>query len=312
MEQKMKNTFILLILLFQLMWAQNQGGMAGAFLRTGMGARQMGMGGAAVAQTTPDAMSFFYNPAQLPLLQHKTVGFGYQFLSLDRAISHMGISLPLKPSGGLSLNWIHAGIRNLNSYNTYGEQTGEIGYGNEAFYTSFSQSIKNRVFIGINFKFLWQHFGDGSDDFSYSDKGKAFDFGALVKLPWNLTAATVLYNVGGTTKSNTNDLYERGLEIEEKLPLLWAAGLNYQTPVENLAVELNYVTSNHGQKDIRVGGEWEYRDVFVRAGLEDDRFHAGAGFFKKLDRMILGLNYAFVPGFVGEGASHLFSWQFLF
>ncbi len=308
----MKKILIILLLIFQISLAQNQGSMAGAFLRTGMGAREMGLAGATLAFTSPDAMSFFYNPAQLPLLKNKTVGFGYQFLALDRAVSHIGISLPLKPTGGLSLNWIHAGIKNLRSYNSYAEDTGEIGYGDEAFYASFSQSIKNKVYVGINFKFLWQHLGDGTDDFSYRDNGKAFDFGMLIKLPYNLSAATVLYNAGGTTKSNTNNIYEKGMEIVEKLPLYWAIGLNYKTPVENLVVEMDFITSNHGKKDIRIGGEWEYKDVFVRTGLEDDRFHAGAGFFKKMSTMTLGLDYAFVPGYVGEGVSHIFSWQFLF
>ncbi len=309
----MKKIIVILLLLTGVVTAQDQGGSAGAFLRSGWSAEAMSMGGVQTAWTEPGGASFFYNPALLPMLENKVVSFSTAFMALDRNMAHIGVSLPLQPTGGVSLNWIHAGVKDIRSYNSYGEDTGELNYGDEAFYTSFSQVFKEKYFVGISFKLLWEHFGDGTDEFSYKSIGKAFDLGFLAKLPYDLAVGVAIRNLGGTVSSNTNDIYDRGMEIEEKLPVYYSMGVNYITPIENLTVEMDVQLTDLGQKDILTGLQYNWHEVFIRAGLQDTRFHAGAGFYKKITPdLTMGLDYAFVPEFVGEGATHLFSWKFMF
>ena len=65
-NNKIKIAICILAFLFvnNLILAQGDGGQAGAFLRYGIGARAMGMGGAFVA-VSDDASGLYWNPAGL-------------------------------------------------------------------------------------------------------------------------------------------------------------------------------------------------------------------------------------------------------
>ena len=69
----------------------DDGILAGAFMRMGLGARANAMGNAytGVAEGTVAA---YYNPAGIPFLETRQVMLSYRFLSLDRNFNYIGFS----------------------------------------------------------------------------------------------------------------------------------------------------------------------------------------------------------------------------
>ncbi|MEJ2052065.1 MAG: hypothetical protein P8Y60_19910, partial [Calditrichota bacterium] len=110
-------TFTILIIFLGIspVFAEGNGGYAGAYLRLGLGARAIAMGNAQVA-TADNGFGFYYNPAALPYLQKLSANFSYSFLSLDRRFAYVGLSTPIKPEAGLSIGWIFSGVGDLKSY----------------------------------------------------------------------------------------------------------------------------------------------------------------------------------------------------
>ena len=83
------------------------GGYADAFLRLGLGARAMGMGGAFVA-VADDATGGFFNPAGLVQITKRTFGASYRKMTLDRRLSYVAYNHPVRDEATISLAWINA------------------------------------------------------------------------------------------------------------------------------------------------------------------------------------------------------------
>ncbi|NIR52382.1 hypothetical protein GWO43_27470, partial [candidate division KSB1 bacterium] len=107
------------------LFAEGNGGFAGAFLRVGLGARALAMGNAQVANPE-NGYGGFYNPAGLPHLQKLTFAISYSSMSLDRRFNYVGLATPVKPFGGLSAGWIYSGVGNIRAYDSRGADVGEI------------------------------------------------------------------------------------------------------------------------------------------------------------------------------------------
>ena len=109
----MKTRLILIISIFifcssTAIYADTNGGYAGAFLRMGLGAEAMAQGDAMVARAS-SGFAGYYNPAGLANIRNRTFATSYSHLALDRQLNYVRLSFPLKPTAGLSLSWINAG-----------------------------------------------------------------------------------------------------------------------------------------------------------------------------------------------------------
>jgi len=76
--------------------AGSNAGMAGAFLRMGLGARALALGDVGVA-IPGDGYGLYYNPATLPYLKERALLTTYTYLALDRHLNFVGFALPLHP-----------------------------------------------------------------------------------------------------------------------------------------------------------------------------------------------------------------------
>jgi hypothetical protein len=77
--------------------ASNAQGQAAAYLKFGVDARILGMGGVGSA-TSKDVNSTYWNPAGLSHLKHREIGAMHTSLSLDRDYNYIGYAAPLKNS----------------------------------------------------------------------------------------------------------------------------------------------------------------------------------------------------------------------
>ncbi|GAB4228849.1 MAG: hypothetical protein Kow00108_27320 [Calditrichia bacterium] len=303
--------FMIILLAINIMLA-NSGSEAGAFLRHQFGAVESGRGGISVAWDEISGYSFFYNPSLLPQTSERFATMAFQFLPLDRQIYSAGINLPLPPTGALSFNIIHVGVRNLFAYNSLGENLGEIDFGDDIFYASFAQKINRRLYVGINLKYIIESYKGNDVDFEYNAKGRGLDLGVYSPVNDKIGVGFVMSNIAGQIRSNTGDLFERGLEIVDKFPVTFSLGGRYNIR-KNIKFGADYKWNSKGKKDLLTGIEGNFNGISIRTGLFDGHFNAGMGFVKKISRKFsLRIDYGFVSGLENEGASHLFNWNFVF
>lgn len=304
-------TVLIMSIFIKPVFAEGNGGYAGAYLRIGLGARAIAMGNAQVA-TANHGFGFYYNPAALPYLQKLSANFSYNFLSLDRRFAYVGLSTPIKPQAGFSIGWIYSGVGDLKSYDSRGVETGSIDHGQHAIYFSFGKMIMpDRLSVGISAKYLREGISD--PDFDYHGKGFGIDLGALFRVNSDLTLGFQIKDLNGKLKSNTNKIFERGIDRDNEFPVSSRLGIYYITPYPWARVAYDFEWSTAGEEKNHFGLEFVIPGVAGRIGYDNDHFTFGGGL--EIDQYLkikAILNYAFVASVVDEGSSHIFTWQFSF
>jgi hypothetical protein len=301
---------LLLVFAGQIM-AEGNGGYAGAFLRIGLDARSVGMGNAQVA-AADHGFGFYYNPAALPFLEKFAANFSYHFLSLDRRFSYIGVSAPLKPQAGFSLGWIYSGVGDIQGYDSRGMESDKISHGLHAIYFSFGIFIiPEKLSVGLNAKYLLESLSD--PEFEYDGKGFGGDLGLFLRPLKDLSLGYQIKDLNAKLKSNTNKIFERGLERDNEFPLSQRIGFFYHTPVRWARVAYDFEWSTASEEKNHLGLEFTIPGVAARLGYDNDHFTFGAGLqIDKYLKIKAKLDYAFVTSVIDEGVSHLFSWQLAF
>ena len=308
-----KNIFVVWILLLPaILFASENGGFAGSFLRMGVGARAISMGNTGVAHPT-NAYSTFYNPASFGLIEDHLVGLSYSFLSLDRRFEFVSFSMKVPPEAGFSISWIESGVGDLKSYNSIGEVTGDINQSANAVYFSFGRKFSDKLSIGVSLKILFEFINDGTDEFDYSSNGVGFDIGILYKINDDLILGGLVKDIKSKFKANTDKIFERGGTTIDKFPVSSKIGAFYHTPLQWLRAAYDFEWSNKGLKKHHLGLEAVHgKNLALRIGLDGDNIVFGGGLDFMIFKTASYLDYAFVPSIIDEGSSHVFSWQILF
>ena len=302
----------LFIVIPVILWASENGGYAGSFLRMGVGARAISMGNTGVAHPT-NAYSAFYNPAAFGFTKDHLVGLSYSFLSLDRRFEFVSFSMKVPPGAGFSIGWIESGVGDLKSYNSIGEVTGDINHSANAVYFSFGRQFGERLSVGVSLKILFEFINDGTDEFDYSSNGVGFDLGVLYMIMDDLMVGGQIKDINSKFKANTDKIFERGGTTIDYFPVTYKIGAFYRTPLEWLNAAYDFEWSNKGLKKHHLGLEAVYgKNLSVRLGLNGDDIVFGAGLDFTIIKTLSYLDYAFVPSIIDEGSSHIFSWQIMF
>ncbi len=316
---------LVFLMLYSFSFAEGNGGFAGSFLRIGLGARALGMGNAQVAGAV-NGFGMFYNPAALPRLQNRLFSLSYSFLSLDRRFDYIGISAPLPPFAGFSVGWIYSGVTDLRSYNSRGEDTGELSNGLNAVYFSFGLNLIQMIqqsgqlkgarpdllSIGLSVKYLRESVDDHAD-FNYVGSGLGVDLGVMVTPAESFSFGYQIKDINSNLRSNTNKIFERGSITKNRFPLIQKVGIWYRTPYKGVSLAYDFEWSDAGQEKHHVGAEFATRGAVGRVGYDNNHLTLGGGLDFRVYRHIkLLLDYAFVDSVIDEGVSHVFSWQFIF
>ncbi|HED11195.1 MAG TPA: hypothetical protein ENJ10_10950 [Caldithrix abyssi] len=317
--QKQKSSLLasaMLLVLLAVMTLPAQinhhGGRAGAFLRIGLGGRSMAMGNTGAAMPG-GAYAFFSNPALTGLEGKKVAALSGNFMSLDRYAYFAGYTAPVPPKAAVALGWLTSGTGNLRSYNSIGQDVGGINHAMHAIYGTFMRTFGPDLRVGANLKMVIENINDGTAEFDYSALGVGGDVGLYYRWSDNLGLALVVENMGVDLKANTEKIFSRGGNTSFSLPVIYKAGMFYNTPLSWLNVAYDFVTSDQSEFEHRLGVEALYSEnIALRMGFNGTRFTYGAGMDFKFMGKVSYLDYVFASSVVDEGASHLFSWQFFF
>jgi hypothetical protein len=189
--------------LVQAQDSDNKSGSAAAqFLKIGVGARAMALGGAIVA-STDDAFSLYWNPSALTKVSHVTVAGVYTNWFADIDHQFLGLVIPVNQSSVVGfqatlLTMDEMEITTINDPHGTGEffEARDLAIG-----VSYAVRLTNYFSVGITGKYIQQEiYNEIASTF-------AFDFGSVLDVPFRgLKLGMRFSNFGGKLQLDGRDL----------------------------------------------------------------------------------------------------------
>ncbi len=250
-----------------LMAADALGGAA-AYLRSGAGARALGMGGAAVA-LVDDVTATVWNPAGLSRMGVYATQFGSMtsFLTQDRSLNYLAFAQHFEGYGDLGLAVQHYALDKIDGFDSLGNRTGSFSDQEAALGLSYANLIDYRFRYGLTVRGLWQGLAEA----------RAFGYGGDLGLQYQPSLASD---------------FRVGLNLQNPVAALtWDSGR--QDPVAPnlklgladkafngrvaLAADLDVPLGSDGAMSPHLGAElWFIPGLAGRVGLNRRDFTAGA------------------------------------
>jgi hypothetical protein len=190
---------LLVLLLAQTGAAQERkAGLTGAaFLKIGVGARQVAMGGATTA-LTGDVNQMFYNPAGMAMKdQVLQASFSYNKWIADIGHNSAAVSYNFQDIGTVGVGFITFGISGIPAFrdiptdpavppNPAESLTSDsYDYRDMAYQVSFSRYVMDNLSLGVTFKGVTQKIDDQSTTAYALDFGSVYNIGVL---DWTIAA----------------------------------------------------------------------------------------------------------------------------
>ncbi|MBI2619829.1 MAG: PorV/PorQ family protein [Ignavibacteriales bacterium] len=286
----------------------NKGGRtAFQFLKIGVGARQVALGEACIANVR-DVNSAFWDPAGLSGVSFAEASVGYTTLFADLRYY----------TGAAAVRWAEVGVFAL-SYASldYGDipealvsgqngssdtRTGSTFSGSDLMVGfSFSREFTDHLSIGGTVKLLREQL------FNHSVSLTAFDVGTFYNTGFNeISLAMTAQNFAGSVKWLANSDREEGYDI----PLIFRIGTSVSLigngnsfidlGVEHaITVTFDAVHTNDYAERFHLGAEYTFSDVLtLRGGYKFNYEEGNASFGVGLQRQVSGINVRFDYAFV--------------
>ncbi len=304
------------------------GKYAGEFLALGVGGRQLGMGGAAVAFTN-DVTSGYWNPAGLAAINFPQLVFMHaEHLGGIVGYDYAAVAFPFQTNKSFGVSIIRLGVADVpdtravwdNSRNDFTDDAKRLGVDmlisrfNAADYAaifSYAARATQTFSYGINAKVIYRNIGKFA-----SAKGIGFDIGLRYQTVQGIWLGASLHDVTTTLVSwstGRNELIAptaklgTAYSIEAlygRLTLGADADVRFEGRRGSANLHIGNVSFN-----LRGGAEYAYENVVAfRAGMDDiGRLTLGAGI--KLSKLNIDYAFAKFDGTDQIGNSHRISLQ---
>ncbi|MCX6121385.1 MAG: hypothetical protein NTX44_07160 [Ignavibacteriales bacterium] len=247
----------------QLQSSSSVGGLAGAPMRMGFGARGMAMGNAMTAVINGDLQSY-YNPAIVPFESEPTAIAAYGVLSLDRRLNYLSYTKNLKPDAGFSLSILNAGVGNIDGRDRDGIHTETYSTSENAFSLSFGLRPAPKFAFGVTAKILYYSLFEGMKSTS-----AGIDVGVIYVLSQEVTLGAVVQDINAKYKWDSSQLYgQLGNSSSDYFPLRKRIGVSWM-PTDYPLIVSGEFESIGSALYIRVGSEVKvYDGVYIRGGID--------------------------------------------
>ncbi|MEK6754512.1 MAG: hypothetical protein AABZ02_00005, partial [Bacteroidota bacterium] len=170
-----------------------------------------------------DEVTGYYNPALVPFQTHPTAMIAVGFLPLDRNLNFVSYSQSLRPSGGVSVGIINAGVSNLEGRNRDGLVTDTYSTSENEFLLSFGIKVADKVAVGVSAKIFYYSLFEG-----VASTTVGFDLGLVYTLDDQWTVGLVIHDINSKYKWDTSQLYGReGNTTVDRFPLRRKIGVAY-------------------------------------------------------------------------------------
>jgi hypothetical protein len=247
----------------QLQSGSSIGGLAGAPMRMGFGARGIAMGNTMSAIINGDIQAY-YNPAGLPFESAPTAVAAYSVLSLDRRLNFLSYTQSLKPNAGISLSIINAGVGDIDGRDGDGVHTQTYSTSENSIMFSFGLQPVPKFSLGITLKVLYYNFVEGTKSTT-----AALDIGALYLLTEEFTLGAVVQDINSKYKWDSSPLYGiNGTSSVERYPLRKRIGISWSPSKYSLLISGEFEAIGSATF-VRIGSELEiYDGVHLRGGID--------------------------------------------
>ena len=226
-----------------------------AFLKLGVGARALGMGGAYTA-IADDSSSLFWNQAGLSRISKRELGMSHAELPAQTRYDFLGYVQPTK-YGTLGVGGTYLSQGSLEGRDASGKPTGGYSASDSAFQVALSRRLGDGSRLGVGVKYVRSAIADASAQTFAVDFGAQHELG--LRGPGTPLFGVSVQNLGPGLKFQ---------DQTDSLPLTLAAGLGYRLPM-GLTAALDYRNRPHSaSSEFRVGTEYALVPTFaLRAGF---------------------------------------------
>lgn len=226
-----------------------------AFLKIGLGARALGMGGAQTA-VADDVTALGWNPAGLSTLVKKEAGVSHTQLTGGTRYDFIGYAQPLR-HGTLAAGAVHLSQNSLSGRDAQGRPLGDFGASDTSINLGYAAKLSRGFLLGGAIKYVRSSISNISAQTGALDLGGQYELAQLGPGMPRLGAAVLNLGPGMTF-----------LNQASPLPLTVALGLGYRLPVVGLTLALDYKNRPHGRNsEINIGMEYAVLSSFaLRAG----------------------------------------------
>jgi hypothetical protein len=311
-----KKYFLIISLVFiffssSYLWADTgDGGYAGAFQQSGLGARALGLGGAFVG-VADDATAGFFNPAGLVQIRIRTFGAFFRKMTLDRRLSYITFCQPIREEATISIGWINAGVKDVMGRNENGEITEEIKNYENAIELFFGRKILEKLSVGVRIGYVQYNLAN------INAYGIGFGFSAFGKPIQKLRLGAAVENIGMKYSWTSGDYWKKfdllGSSSKDNFPINLRFGASYLLLEDRILISTEIDKSEKQKEKIHLGVEgWILEKLAARAGYDKGSLTLGMGLRQKMRSTILGFDYAYVSSRVGDDPDHLISLQLEF
>ncbi len=276
-------TIIALFLLIPAVALADQSGME--FLKIGVGARPMAMGGAYVG-FAEGAEAGYWNPAGLTQIEHIELSATHLQWSTDVMYEFLTYGQKLPGIGSVGASLFYLDVGEIDARDDFGQVLPVITAYDACGMVSFARAINPMLSAGLSVKGFQEKIGDDATS------GFAVDVGGLVRLA-KVSVGFNVQNLGMKMKF---------VDEEFSLPMTGRLGVAFRPlPALALALDGDYQIVNE-RGAVHFGGEyWIKEMVAVRAGYQyknkDDELGLlnglGAGLGVKY--MKFGVDYGYEP-----------------
>ncbi|MCX6135772.1 MAG: hypothetical protein NTU47_18355 [Ignavibacteriales bacterium] len=303
---------------FSTAFAQNNfelGGLAGAAMRMGFGARGMGMANSLTAIKTDDGTGY-YNPAVVPFQAHPSALLSAGFLPFDRNLNFVSYAQSIKPTGGFSLALINAGVSKIQGRSLDGLPTETYSTSENEFLFTFGTKVRPDFAVGVSAKILYYSLFE-----SVKSTTVGFDLGIVYAPSEAWTIGAVVADINSKYKWDTSQLYgSSGNTSIDRFPLRRKLAICYSPGFlkGRIAGEVEWVGAIVLS---RIGAELALQEnVTLRGGIDQIDFAGGIsskpsiGF--SLQTAVASLkptiDYGFILEPYGTGGIHMLSLRLSF
>ncbi len=288
------------------------------FLKLGVGARAIGLGGSFVAQAN-DLSALYWNPAGLARMPSSAVQLAHTEYIADINYNYAAFGTSLGNLGTIAASLIFLDSGDMDVRTTeQPDGTGErFSVTDLALQLSFARALTDRFSLGTTFKYIREQVWHSTAS------AMAFDIGLLFTTPFEslrlgasmsnfgpkmqITGRDILFSTdpGLNEEGNVEIVNSEFLTDKHPLPLLFSIGLAwdaYKSGNHSVIFLTDASHPNDNTQYVNVGGEYSFRDLIaLRAGyrnlFEEDGEQGltlGAGLNLRIDRALqIGIDYAY-------------------